>query len=294
MNWQDQLINIYLIVCQEYENHLWKYCERFTNNSSPKFTDQEVITIYIFGIMEHLRTVKDIHRFAINHLRTWFPNLTEYEAFNARLSFLCSVLEHMIPILEKKLSHESVIDNARLTDSMPIILAKNTRASNARVAREICTKGYCSSKNLYYYGLKLHAIVLKRHEQMPRIEYVSFTPASEHDVIEFRSRVAEYSHSDFYGDKAYVYHGLEDVVSSNGIQIYTPIQRKRNDPPLNEMQILWNSSISRMRQPIESLFNWLQEKTGIQNASKVRSTKGLLVHLFGRLIAAPCMLIFNP
>lgn len=294
MDWQDKLIRIYLIVCEEYENHLWKHCERFTNNSSPKFTDQEAITIYIFGIMEHTMTVKDIHRFAMNHLRSWFPNLPEYEAFNGRLSFLCSALEHLIPILEKKLSYASVIANVRLTDSMPIILAKNSRASTARVAREICTKGYCSSKNLYYYGLKLHAIALKRHEQMPRIEYISFTTASEHDVIEFRSRASEYTQSDFFGDKAYVYHGLEDVVSSNSIQIYTPFQRKRNDPPLNEMQLLWNSSISRIRQPIESFFNWLQEKTGIQNASKVRSTKGLLVHLFGRLIAALCILIFNP
>lgn len=293
MDWQDQLINIYLIVCQEYKSHLWKYCERFTNNSSPKFTDQEVITIYIYGIMEHLLTVKEIHRFANNHLRSWFPRLPEYEAFNARLSLLCSALEHLIPMLEKKVSSASVIPHVRLTDSMPIILAKNRRASHARVAREICAKGYCSSKNLYYYGLKLHAIALKRHQQMPRIEYISFTPASEHDVIEFRSQLPKYNRCDFYGDKAYTYHHLEDIASSNALQIYTPIQRKRNDPPLNEMHILWNSSVSRIRQPIESLFNWLQEKTGIQNASKVRSTKGLLVHLFGRIAAALCILMFN-
>jgi len=42
-------------------------------------------------------------------------------------------------------------------------------------------------------------------------------------------------------------------------------------------------SVSRIRQPIESLFNWIQEKTDIQVASKVRSSKGLMVHIFGRL-----------
>ncbi|MBF0300334.1 MAG: transposase [Oligoflexia bacterium] len=51
--------------------------------------------------------------------------------------------------------------------------------------------------------------------------------------------------------------------------------------------------ISGIRQPIESLFNWLNEKTGIQNASKVRSSKGLLVHVFGKLAAALVMIIFN-
>ena len=49
-----------------------------------------------------------------------------------------------------------------------------------------------------------------------------------------------------------------------------------------------------MRQPIESLFNWIEEKTGIQCASKVRSYQGLLVHVFGRLAAAMYLLVFNP
>ena len=43
--------------------------------------------------------------------------------------------------------------------------------------------------------------------------------------------------------------------------------------------------------PIESLFNGLEEKTGIQRASKVRSYNGLLVHVFGRLAAAMWLLL---
>jgi hypothetical protein len=50
----------------------------------------------------------------------------------------------------------------------------------------------------------------------------------------------------------------------------------------------------KVRQPIEGLFNWLIEKTDFQRASKVRSTKGLLVHVFGKLAAAFIYLIFNP
>lgn len=43
------------------------------------------------------------------------------------------------------------------------------------------------------------------------------------------------------------------------------------------------------RQPIESFFNWVESKTGIQIASKVRSLNGLLVHVFGKLAAALCI-----
>lgn len=55
---------------------------------------------------------------------------------------------------------------------------------------------------------------------------------------------------------------------------------------------LYSTAISRVRQPIESFFNWLIQKTDIQRASKVRSTKGLLVHLFGKIASAFINLIF--
>jgi hypothetical protein len=48
-----------------------------------------------------------------------------------------------------------------------------------------------------------------------------------------------------------------------------------------------------MRQPIESWFNWLQQKNAIESASKVRSTKGLIIHALARLAAALIALIFN-
>ena len=56
---------------------------------------------------------------------------------------------------------------------------------------------------------------------------------------------------------------------------------------------LYSTAVSRIRQPIEALFNWLIEKTDIQRASKVRSSNGLIVHIFGRIAAAYIFLIFN-
>ena len=46
------------------------------------------------------------------------------------------------------------------------------------------------------------------------------------------------------------------------------------------------SAISRVRQPIETLVGWIEEKTGIECAGKVRSYNGLMVHVFGKLAAA--------
>lgn len=55
---------------------------------------------------------------------------------------------------------------------------------------------------------------------------------------------------------------------------------------------LYSGAVSRIRQPIESLLNWLIEKVAIQSASKVRSTKGLIFHVCGRLAAVFIALIF--
>lgn len=49
---------------------------------------------------------------------------------------------------------------------------------------------------------------------------------------------------------------------------------------------LFSRAVSKIRQPIEGLFGWLMVKTDIQRASNVRSTNGLIVHIFGRLAAA--------
>ncbi|SER16010.1 hypothetical protein, partial [Pedobacter rhizosphaerae] len=60
-----KLIKLYQYVCDRYEIELQYHCQRFTNNSRPDFTDQEVMTIYLFGIYEEQRfKIKQIHKFA--------------------------------------------------------------------------------------------------------------------------------------------------------------------------------------------------------------------------------------
>ena len=55
---------------------------------------------------------------------------------------------------------------------------------------------------------------------------------------------------------------------------------------------LFSATVSTVRQPVESFFNWLNEKTKNQSEHEVRSTKGLTVHVFGKMAAAFIYLIF--
>ena len=84
----DKLVRIYFYVCDKFEE-LQFYCERFSNNNKPEFTDQEIMTIYLYAMQHEGHTkVKHIHRFASEWLRPWFPKLGSYQAFNNRLNRL--------------------------------------------------------------------------------------------------------------------------------------------------------------------------------------------------------------
>ena len=124
------------------------------------------------------------------------------------------------------------------------------------------------------------------------------TPASENDLNVFKNAWSGFAERCFFGDKIYwdndFFQRLND--EKNSI-MYTPVKavkgqsdwEKKFDRAAND---LFSRSVSAVRQPIESFFNWLIEKTDFQRASKVRSTKGLLVHVFGKLAAAFITLIF--
>lgn len=63
-----QMIAIYLYICYMYEQHLKYVCQRFSNNSEPEFTEQEIMTIYIFSVHSKQRfRIKQIYDFADNY-----------------------------------------------------------------------------------------------------------------------------------------------------------------------------------------------------------------------------------
>ena len=102
----------------------------------------------------------------------------------------------------------------------------------------------------------------------------------------------------FWGDK--IYSNKEffaELEKQNNSVMLTPVkavkgQTKQQKQWNRAADDLFSKAVSKVRQPIEGFFNWLIEKTDFQRASKVRSTKGLMVHVFGKLAAAFINLIF--
>lgn len=289
MDWEVELISLYLFACKHYERELSNYCMRMANYADLKFSDEEAITLYIYGVIEGYRTIKGIHNYASKHLTDWFPHMPGYKAFAHRINQLHDVFSPLVASLCEEISS---IQNAEfltgLTDAMPIIMAQRGRRFNAKVAPEIATgNGYCATKKLYYYGVKLHAVASQQKGALPIPVCLGLTDAGTHDRKAFEQILPSLPENmlECYADKAYQV-AAKPVYKESNVTLLTPVKKEKGQKFLDAADQWLSTAISQVRQPIESLFNWVNEKTGIQIASKIRSYPGLMVHVFGKLAAA--------
>ena len=279
-----------MYICDVYKSSLRFYCQRFSNNSSPGFTDEEVFTVYLFcGYCQRCFGIREIHTFAREYLSSWFPELPSYQTFNARLNMLSEAFRALVETMIQSFRPEDCDSVISIVDSMPIITCKG-RNREGKVATEITSKGYCSTKNMYYYGMKLHMVGQHRKGTIPFPEMVVITPAAENGLTVFKTECVPYLNGKTIpADKIYSDFSFFD--GKNPVKMLTPHKEIRNEPEVirqreKAARDLFSQAVSQIRQPIESFFNWLNEKTEIQRASKVRATKGLLIHTFGKLAIA--------
>jgi len=293
-----KLIALYSYICDCYDTDLRWLCQRYSrNNAVPDFTDVECLTVYLFGIIEEEKTkVKSIHSFARKYMKSWFPLLPSYSAFNHRINFLAPVFPHLIGMFLEDCDKKGVQVDISLIDSMPIITCSGKR--QAKVARELTDKGYCATKKLHYFGVKLHAIAFRREGKLPFPEILGITPASVNDLNAVRYIFHKMENRAIFADKAYCDKHLEqELYLNHKTCLMTPVKLVKGEDQLlrnfnKAAEDLFSTAVSRVRQPIESFFNWLIEKTDIQRASKVRSENGLKVHVFGKVAAAVAIWLF--
>ena len=250
-----------------------------------KFSDEEVLLIYRFGLVQGLRTIKTIHEYMHQHYASWFFHLPKYSAFVDRLNRLSEFFRLLIASLQSKKVDEEE-DRPYLIDSCPIMLAQHQHAYSATVASDVAGKSYCATKKLHYYGIKIHAVARKNCHALPELEIMRIEKASRQDGPVFDALRHLLHDNLVFGDKAYKRPDEKQVEKKQNIKVITPIAKRKGQKRLDPEAATYSKHVSRMRQPIEAFFAWLNKKTGIQQACYVRSSQGLLVHVFGRMAAA--------
>ena len=287
MTWKENLIKLYFYICEDKSIQQYLSGMRMSNNQTVQFTDEEVITVYIFGITQHFSKVKHIYKYTNHHLSDWFPLLPSYQALNDRLNKLHCCFEILVQSVGLKALERLELKNEKVIDSVPIIVTGKSRSSSAKVAPQLCSKGYCSSKQMYYYGLKLHVTGIVRPGQVPMPETSWITAASENDLTTARPMFDYMTNCKIYADKIYADSDLNNrMQTKQNSTLLTPVKKEKGQKIVDVADDIYSSLVSQVRQPIESFFNWIIEKTQIQFAQRTRSEKGLLVHTWGKFAAA--------
>jgi hypothetical protein len=295
------LIQTYSWVCDRFDkNPQWNYIRLSNNNQPVDFTDQEAVTIYLFvGRCQRYSKISDIHAFACHYLRDRFPNLTSYQKFNNRLNIIYPIFYDIVLDVISNNIPENAQLNTLLIDSLPIVTCKG-RNRSAKVARECTDKGYCSTKNMYYYGLKLHLLAFRRKGTLPFPNKIYFSAASESDLAIIRELnwLDDQYNAEIFADKAYCdqeyFKTREKYIQ---LDLFTPVKIVKGTPECIKQRDfaannLFSTAVSKVRQPVEAFFNWIIEKSNIQNATKVRSTNGLWLHCFGKIAIAMLAFVF--
>lgn len=293
--WQTNLITLYCAVCDN-SSTIEAVTQRQSNNFRPQFSDEECITVYLWGISQRRFEQKTIYNYTKNHLLDWFPKLPSYQAFSNRLNRLAPAFQALAESWLGAIGVDLQERMEYIVDSCPIILAKGPRSGHAKIARELCEKSYNSSRKEWYYGIKLHAIVARKPGHLPLPVSLMASGAAQHDLPAAKQIVENHASlmpGKLYADKAYIDDDWAQSLKQNhALELLTPRKKQKGDTLISGDT--FSTFVSSVRQSIECFFNWLNRLTDIQTASMVRSLSGLLFHVFGRIAAALATLLFNP
>lgn len=289
---ENQLIEIYLFICQIYDTCSQTCFQRTSNNRHPRFTDEELISIWFFGHLHEKFTKRQIYRFICQQWRSWFPCLPSYQTFCYRLNLLEATFQSIGGALFEQLRKTPDRQDAHLLDSFPVMLARHGFARTARVAREVANFGYCAAKKTYFHGVRLHFIAARRGAKLPVPEQVFLREASTHDATAALDQRLALAKTTLFADLAYRQPALKEHFLTQDTRLLLGCKKPQGGK-LSKAQKHFNRLISHFRQPIESLFNWINEKTHLQTASKVRSLEGLMLHCWGKLAVAFYLLVFK-
>ena len=292
--WQTNLIRLYCAVCDN-SSTIEAILQRQSNNFCPQFSDEECITVYLWGISQRRFEQKTIYEYTKNHLLEWFPKLPSYQAFSDRLNRLAPAFQALAETWLSLIGVNLHGSMEYIVDSCPVILAKGPRSGQARVARELCEKSYNSSRKEWYYGIKLHTVVARKPGHLPVPLSIMASGAAQHDLPAAKQILEDHlvlNQGRLYADKAYADAAwAESLKKEHALELLTPRKKRKSDVLISGDT--FSTFVSSIRQPIECFFNWLNRLTNIQSAFLVRSLSGLLLHVFGRIAAALVSLIFN-
>ncbi|OQP03501.1 IS982 family transposase [Geobacillus sp. 44B] len=210
-----------------------------------KQKDEVIIAIHVLGKLLGFTSERAWHRFVIGNLfpKALFPERSRY---NRRCRHAYAVV-----------------------DSLPIELCHSSRMYRVKRFRGIADIGYCASKRIAFYGLKLH---LQVTDQGLPMGYV-VTEASCHDRVAAETVMTQIPHS--YNLKL-----QKKLYEEHRVAFWTPVRKNQRI----RQSDAWKQWMKRKRKVIETVFSILVDSYRITEI-RANSISGFETALDGILLA---------
>ncbi len=254
MNGEEFIISVYCMICDQYPALLGEQRLR-QRGPSPRFTDEEVLTLEICGAYFGLHNDEALYAYFAEHWRTYFPDLPTRATFVRHAANLGQVKR----LLQQRLIHASgeIDDAVHLIDTLPLPVCTYTRARRDRCFVGEADYGYCAAKKLHYYGFKL-GLRLSRAGMI--LDYALF-PARPHDTQLLDDLIDGYE-GVAIGDKGFLDTARQaHLPTARNVLLITPTRKNmRHQLPPGQRHLC-----RRWRKRIETVGSHLTERFQIDH-----------------------------
>ena len=185
-------------------------------STSEVLTTAIVATKYFGGNYQKSRMFLDGHGY--------IPNMLSESRFIRRLNSIDTEIFKAIFFTMAKAFKAINIEREFAIDSFPIPVCANVRIDRCKIYHEKEYKGFCASKQEFFYGIKVHMLVTKKGEP---VEFV-IEPGSRSDIRVARSFDFDIPRgSRIHADRAYTDYAFEDYLDLQR-NISLAVKRKKN------------------------------------------------------------------
>ncbi len=227
--------------------------QRQSNNSDPKFTDEEVLKTatasYVFGLIKKRKTVSEIHEYVKDHFSEWFPDLPSYQSYNRCPGPLSAVLPHSS---KSPFRWSSPRKPEQKGFALPIRCRSYWRKGSGPPKRRWPPTGLLRSATvprriLSFTARELHLVVERRSEKLPVPERAGLTPGSENDLRALRRVLPTLAGGVLCEDKAYCDGPLKKrLAKDQNLDLLTPVKKDKGQKTLSAADKLFSRAVSRV------------------------------------------------
>lgn len=215
-----QDVFVYAIIDEYLQNCKHRSQTRCSATGTPaKLSDAEIIFIFVSACLEY---GGNCCKALLAHKRHGnIKQVLDKSQFNRRLHRLQAVIEELIGFF---CTMAAMAGEHYALDSFPLPVCRNIRIKRCKLVKSPEYRGYCASKQEYYYGFKVHLITAADG----RIIEFEFTPAAVSDTAAFNLLIFNLPvEKELFADKAYNNYHQEQTLREDGNILLAPI-RKQN------------------------------------------------------------------